>query len=383
MRIPVSRNQALSAILLTFTVFFSPLWAAQQTITGSGATLVYDDNSCGGASFATQCQSAMNTAFNKTIGQFQLPNLQDYMKYMSSAQAVSTKGQGVDYTTNPSVFVVGVSAGAGLDTGNSSLSDVVKSFSKGGSLPPGGYGLQFSIMAGLNMSVFKFKSPILGVIDLNRLTVYGHAAAFDFSSLIKQDGLTVKSSQFGFHTKYKILEPRSAPAGLFNWGGLDFITGLTIASNNVTYKRSFDEIVSGSRTLSDPEIRLTPAGTVSLSNNAVAVPFEIATSVRLLYFLSLFGGAGIDLNFGKSSMDVSLGSVSVAANTGSGNTAAGTLTAGASESSNGRFGALRFFAGAAINLVPMKNTNVVSLITQANISTGGGYGLMVGVRAGW
>lgn len=371
-------------LALAFLAGFSAISATTQVITNNGLTLTYDDAACGGAS-ASVCNTAMQTAFNKVSDNFQLGNLPNYLKSMSSAQSISTKGQGVDYTTNPSLFVVGGTMAAGVDIGDSTFKEAWNSLSKSGGLSASGYAVQFSLMAGIHLGAFKFASPILGVVDLNRLTIYAHAASYDFSSLLKQDGLSVKSSQFGFHTKYKLIEPKSIGLGSLNWGGLDFVTGLTVASNTAGYQKTFDQISSGDGSLSNPLIRVTPSGTINVKNNAVTVPFEIATSVRMLYFLSLFGGAGVDLNFGKSSLDVALtaGSTSFTVQAAGAPVNAGNITASASESANGRFGDLRFFTGLAFNLVPLKNTNVISIIVQGNISTGGSVGANVGVRAGW
>ena len=370
-------------LFMGFLAGFSAVSAATQVISNNGLNLTYDDSACGGAGNASFCQTAMQTAFNKVSDKFQLGNLPNFLKFMSSAQSISTRGQGVDYTTNPSIFVVGASMGAGIDIGDLTFSEAKNTLSKSGGLAAAGYATQFSIMAGINLGFLKFSAPILGVIDLNRLTVYGHAASYDFSSLLKQDGLTVKSSQFGFHAKYKLLEPRSIGFGSLNWGGLDFITGLTVSSNTLGYQKTFDAVTSGDGSFSNPLVRVVPGGSINMKNNAVTIPFEVATSVRLLYFLSLFGGAGIDFNFGKSSLDMALSSSSLTATVSGTTVNAGNMTASAAESSGGRFADLRFFSGLALNIVPLKNTNVVSIVVQGNISTGGGYGAIVGVRAGW
>lgn len=374
-------KKILTTMALIMT--FSNIWGATQTLTGNGITLTYDDTSCGGGVTAANCNALMQKAFDSNVNQFQLNGLKDYLKYMSSAQSMATKGHGVDYTTNPHAVVFGASVGAALDIGNMTLSEAQDALKKSGSFSAIGAGYQFAVMGGLNLGVFK-RLPAFGPIDIKRMTVYVHGGGFNFTDLIKQDGLTAKSSQFGFHAKYKIIEPKSLGFGTLNWGGLDFVTGMTVASNTVTYQKAFDEQSTGSGTITDPQIKIKPAGSVTINNGAVAVPFEIATSIRLLYVLSLFGGAGIDLNFGKTSVDMAVSSTSITSVVaGVPNTVNGSLKINASDSSNGRFSDLRFFVGTAVNLIPLKNTNVLSLYAQANISTGGGYGIVAGVRAGW
>ena len=104
----------------------------------------------------------------------------------------------------------------------------------------------------------------------------------------------------------------------------------------------------------------------------------MSTSVRVLYILSLFGGAGVDLNFGKSTIAANLSGPVTVSGTSVGSA---TLTVGDEKGPN--FGALRFFAGPQLNLVPLKNTNLLSLYAQGNYSTGGNYGVHAGLRIAW
>lgn len=324
----------------------------------------------------------MQNQFNTYSNQFQLPSLKDYLKYMSSSQAMATKGQGVDYTTNPSIFVVGASLGVGVDIGSQTLSSVQESMKKSGSIPSFGFGYQVAAMVGFNLGFLK-TLPSLGPIDLKRLSLYTSFGGYNFSDVIKQDGVTVKSFQLGFHAKYKVIEHKTLAFGVLNWTGLDFVTGFTVASNTLGYAKNFDTQTTGSGTVSDPRISGTPSGTVTVNNRAFAVPFELVTGVRLLYILSLYGGAGIDLNFGTTDIDIAISSNLTSTVTGAGTYNAGTLRIAANDKAAGRFGDLRFIVGGAINLVPLKSTNVLSLVAQGNISVGGGYGIMLGVRAGW
>jgi hypothetical protein len=111
------------------------------------------------------------------------------------------------------------------------------------------------------------------------------------------------------------------------------------------------------------------------------IPLEASTSVRLLYILSLIGGAGVDFMFSSSALAASVtGPVSA---TASGITSTvGSATVTGSESGKGNTVGLRGFAGVAINLVPLKSTNLLSLIVLANAGTAG-YGVKVGVQGGW
>ncbi|MFZ5627800.1 MAG: Lsa36 family surface (lipo)protein [Spirochaetota bacterium] len=299
--------------------------------------------------------------------QFQVPNMTNFLKSMSNAQSITSKGQGVSYATEHSLFVVGGGFGLGLS------GDVASGFESKGGLPPVGLGAQGSFMAGLSLS--KLPVPALGPIDLKRVTLFINYFGISNDSLVSS--LSIKANTFGMHAQYKVIEGKNIGGiGILNWGGIAFTTGFNVSSNSLTYKVG-QSITANSGSLS---YTWTPNSnsTLALESNAFSIPFEISTSVRLLYVFSIFAGAGIDLNFGKSS---------VAANLNGPITGTGGVTGSASltgtEEQGPTFGHLRFFAGPQLNLVPLKNTNLLSIYAQGNVSTGGNYGVHAGARIAW
>ncbi len=314
--------------------------------------------------------ATVDSAIQQEINnQFQVPKMGDFLKSMSNAQAITNKGQGVSYATDHSLFVVGGGVGVGLNT-----TDGFKFESKGG-LPPVGLGVQASIMAGVSLSKFP-GMPVIGPIDLKRLTVFVNFFGYSNDSLV--DSLTIKTSTFGMHAQYKIIENKNIGGlGLLNWGGLAFTTGFNVSSNSMTYKvgQSITATSNGITAKWTPDAN----STLALEASSFSIPLEISTSIRTLYILSLFGGVGIDLNFGKSSIVANMNGPIT--NNVNGNVGSAQLAI--SENQGPSFGAVRFFAGPQLNLVPLKNTNLLSIYAQGNYSTGGNYGAHAGVRIAW
>lgn len=330
-------------------------------------TLVYSTSSLTVTTgFGSTADAALQDEINK---QFQVPSMTSFLTSMANAQSITNKGQGVSYATDHSLFVVGGNIGAGLNTTSGF------SFSSSGGLPPIGLGVQGSIMAGLSLS--KFPLPTIGPIDLKKFTVFVNFFSYSNDSLV--DSLTIKTSNFGMHLQYKLIDGKNIGGiGILNWGGVALTTGFDTGSNTMTYKVG----QSISATSSGVTYKWTPsaASALELQNSSFSIPLEASTSIRVLYILSLFAGAGVDLNFGgKSTITANLtGPV-----TNSINATQGSATLAITENQGPNFGALRFFAGPQINLVPLKNTNVLSIYAQGNYSTGGNYGVHAGLRIAW
>jgi hypothetical protein len=298
---------------------------------------------------------------------FQVPNMTDFLKSMSNAQSIANKGQGVSYATDHSLFVLGVNAGAGLNTTSGF------SFNSNGGLPPIGLGAQGSIVAGVSLA--KLPVPAFGPVDLKRLKIFANFFTYTNDSLV--DSLTIKMNTFGIHLQYLVIDGKNIGGiGLLNWGGVAFTTGFDTSTNKMTYKVGQKISATSSGVTYD----WTPnsSSALTLDASTFTIPLEVSTSIRLAYILSLFGGVGVDLNFGKSTIVANLnGPVTVSG------TSVGTASLLIAEEKGPTFGDVRFFLGPQINLVPLKNTNLLSLYAQGNISTGGNYGAHVGLRIAW
>jgi len=310
--------------------------------------------------------SLLNAEINKL---FQVPDMTNFLTAMANAQAITNKGQGVSYATEHSLFVIGGGSGVGFSGG-------LSGYKVSSGLPAIGIGVQGSVMAGLSLS--KLPVPTLGPIDLKRLTIFVNYFGISDDSLVQS--LTIKANAFGLHLQYKLVDNRNLGGiGILNWGGLLFTTGIESSTNSLSYKVTQGVTVnSGGQTFN-----WTPSATsaLTLEANSFSIPFELSTSVRVLYVVSVFAGLGVDLNFGRTTIDSTLNGPVTGYPVPLSGSAAASLTG--SEEQKPTFGHLRFFAGPQFNLVPLKNTNLLSIYLQGNFSTGGNYGVHAGARIAW
>lgn len=346
-------------------IFITGVFLAQFSMLHAAPVLTVTANTGFGASADALLKSSLESEINK---QFQVLTVTDFLKAMSNAQAVTNKGQGVSYATEHTLFVAGGSLGAGLNTTSGF------DFKTSGGLPPIGFGAQASAMLGISLASFPL--PELGPIDPKRLTIFINYMGFEFNDVV--DSLEIKTSTFGLHAQYKLLDGINfAGLGFFNWGGVLLTTGLDVSSNTLTYKigQKINVQSSGQTYTWTPN----SSSTLILDASAFSIPIEASTSVRVLYLLSVFGGIGIDLNMGESSMKANLNGPI----TDSGNVQRGSASLTMDESKGPSFGDVRFFTGFQVNLVPLKNTNILSLYAQVNTSVSGNYGLHAGARIAW
>ncbi len=346
----------INKILFASLASISMIWSGPVTVTITDPTL----NALGTAQILT----------DKINSEFKVPEMGSFLKAMSDAQVLATKGQGVSYATEHSVFVVGGGLGIGLSNGTA----IGKT---SGGLPPIGLGAQGSAMVGISLS--RVPLPALGPLDLKRVTLFANYLGYTNDGLV--DSLTINTNMVGFHLQYKLIEAKNLGGiGILNWGGIAITSGIDIASNTLRYKigQSISTDVSGSTVSWTPN----SSSALELKASVVSIPIEVSTSVRLLYVLSLFGGLGIDLNMGKAEIAANLnGNIS---STGAvNNPNAGSASLNITENQGPNFGHLRFFAGPQLNLVPLKNTNLLSIYAQGNVSTGGNYGVHAGARIAW
>lgn len=328
-------------------------------------TYVYSAYTLTVTGIAGTAKADMEAEINK---RFQLNKLSDYMQQMSNAQTISHKGQGVSYATEHSLFVVGGSFGGGFNTTSGF------DFDPKGGVPPIGVGIQASGMVGLSLS--RFPLPQIGPIDLKKLTLFVNYFSYSNDSLF--NGLGLKTNTFGIHAQYKLIDGKNIGGiGVLNWGGLLITSGLDVSNNTISYKGNQGVgINSGGQTYTWVS---ASTSTLSIESSSFSIPIEVSTNVRLLYVLSFFVGTGFDVNFGNSKMAANItGPITDVLGATVGN-----ATLVASDEKGPSFGTWRFFAGPQLNLVPLKNTNLLSIYAQGNYSIGGNYGAHAGIRIAW
>lgn len=334
-----------------------------------GAVTIKVTDSSGG-SIASSEFSNLESEINKAYVAGGQAQLVEFLGAMASAQAVSAAATGVDYSSNKTIFVAGGTANLGLNPGNNSLSDVSKMFEGGiKGIPSIGTAVQTSGYIGLSLG--KFPLPELGPIDLKRFTIFVNFMSYSFE---KFSPYTIKNNAFGLHLQYKLIQPKSLGLGFMNWGGVDLTTGMDISSDKYNATGNLPEIKYSNLTFK-------PTGSIAIDNSAFVIPLEATTNIRLLYALSLIGGAGVD--FISSSSELAVGTGGSVSATVSGTTyAVGSASVTGTEKNTGKSFNARGIAGLAINLVPLKNTNVLSLYVIGNAGIAG-YSVRVGVQGAW
>ena len=118
------------------------------------------------------------------------------------------------------------------------------------------------------------------------------------------------TGNYGFNTivagllaNYQLVKAEDVGYGSVLWRGVSAGSGLVYEKNDTTYDLKLSKITesygaAGDNVVIDPSIRL------GVNSYAVTIPVEISTAVRILYFLNLSAGLGVDLYAGSSSIDV-------------------------------------------------------------------------------
>ena len=177
------------------------------------------------------------------------------MERLARANAHAVRGLGVDYASNPKMFVFGVSAGPAVNDSGFDL------FERGEDLlPANGFTPQAGIMAGVNLGAFNADDDSL----LDRFVVYTNAMRA--APEIGDYQATVWT--WGLHGQYAIVPP--VKSGAVTWGGVDATTGFDLASYTVALTKSTP--IDGGLGTWDA------TGTYEVKAKATTIPLEISTS---------------------------------------------------------------------------------------------------------
>jgi hypothetical protein len=285
-----------------------------------------------------------------------------YLKGMSNSNVIAVKGLGVDYASSPDIFVVGVGAGVGADIGNNKISDVTSGKVDANQIT--GIAAQPSIMVGVNLK--NFPLPKLGFFDLKKLTVFGNFFSMkDIDKKINDGRFRGKLSNFGLHASYLVYEGMNIP-WLFRWGGITLTSGFDMANFDVSYTKSFSQTQTKTATVTSP-VPATATLNASFIGQAqagakisiVTVPIEVSTNVQLMHLFGLYGGLGMDLNFGSAKSIADLGgNINVTDSTGTvaDNATPITATAALNLGDKGSPSSIdaRWFLGTQLNVTLLK-----------------------------
>lgn len=123
---------------------------------------------------------------------------------------------------------------------------------------------------------------------------------------------SVHTSVFGITANYQLVKPKSIPI-LFRWNGLSVGSGVINNAFSVDLEADFSKALEDMANdgVTDETQKMTIdsgtyVGSFSISSNAVTIPLEISTGVRLLSTINLGLGLGADLKFGSSKVKFNL-----------------------------------------------------------------------------
>jgi hypothetical protein len=280
---------------------------------------------------------------NQVSALYGLADVDEFLRLSANAASLSSKGLAVDYTTEFDRVIFGVGINGAVATGQSDLGSVVDVMGDalGGSFDravPVGAGAQLSLLAGVRLS--------------ERLFVFANGLAYPISfSSFSGSGYNV-----GAHVQYRLGAGLGSEV-LAEWGGLVLTTGIELSRASISLE---DGLEAPAPLSADFDVRTNATGTLTLTEEALTIPLELTTSVRLLSFLTVFAGVGADVQLGQATfgldVDATLTGVS-----GATEYALGTATAvyeGTSDADDVMF---RVLAGVELGVGP------VHVYTQANL----------------
>jgi len=287
---------------------------------------------------------------SKVDDAYQTANVDGFLRAFTDATAFSQRGIGVDYAAHPENIIFGIAGNVAV--ASDSVLDSQERTTAGAAV-------NFAAMVGVN----------LASMDLPKLTLFGNGF-YQGAATDKLDG-TITS--VGAHAQYRLISPQAdkgAAAVVARWLGLDITAGIEytrwkLGATNI--KNTYQLAGDGGQTST---VSVDSTGNFDLTTNAVTVPVEITTGVRLAYIASLYIGAGFDFTVGKSEV---AGNLSGDILTDAGETI-GNVTLAATGSNSASPAAGRILAGAQLNLWKLK------IFVQGNVSQTPAASVAFGLR---
>ena len=285
--------------------------------------------------------------------ELKLDGQKKYLEQMANANAIATRGMGVDYATNFKKLVFGGSAGSGAAAAGLKLG------SGDSLLPDFGWSAQMSLMAGLNLGLLAGKDSAL-----NRVRIFGNGMAFKFPS---SDGFQGSMVNYGAHLQVKIVGPLELK--VVEWGGID----LTAGYEGSTYVQSLGAGFPIEAPIDGGTATWNADGSFDIISKSGSIPLEASTNLRVLVATAYVGGA-LDSNLAASSdSDIDIDGPLTAKIAGT-KSDVGTARIKSTGSGFGSATTPRLFAGVQANILLLK------IYGQANVGLNQSAGAHLGVR---
>ncbi len=221
---------------------------------------------------------------------FNVADSAEYLRALADAHAMANAGLGADYASNPTNFVLGVAGAVAVAVGDEGIDE------RDEERPVGSPGVSVAIVGGLNMGRFGMKE----------LTLYGNV----FSRSGTLDDFDATYRNFGVHAQYKVFRPDGAGEDktelVLQWGGFDVTTGLSYSHLGLSLEMGAIETDLVADDATGQTVQLSSRGQYDLSSTALTVPVEVTSNLRAFYFVTLYGGVGLDFQLGASDLELSL-----------------------------------------------------------------------------
>ena len=213
------------------------------------------------------------------------------MEGMANSSVMAAKGIGTDYASNMDVFLIGAGIGVGADLAKPSGTDSKIS----------GVGVAPGLVVGFNLGFIDTNS-LLGM-DPKRLNIYFNFMSYNLTKNFDDGGKKSEAGldtlSFGSHIRYNWIRPKGNR--LLGWGGVKLTTGFEYNKTEISFKTNINETFN--QTTSNGEVvtgPLTGSPEASILASTTSIPLAISTDVQILYFVSLYTGAGVDFNMGTA-----------------------------------------------------------------------------------
>jgi len=115
--------------------------------------------------------------------------------------------------------------------------------------------------------------------------------------------LDYETMNVGVGVNYSIVGARRFGKGSFLWRGLSLGFGFNYQQNDITYKIKISKTVGDfNQSGYEGDVVVDPSIKMGLTSKTYTIPVDLVTSLRILYFLNISLGAGVDFNFGESTV---------------------------------------------------------------------------------
>jgi hypothetical protein len=197
----------------------------------------------------------------------------------ANSSVIAPKGLGTDYVNNPQKYQVSLGVGVAWDDERDvALRDDIS-----------GAAAASSVTIGRRLN--------------DKVMIYVNFGTFDYSRNIPSGDFDIagdlKSTNLGIHLRYDLIESRRNEG--VSWGGVKVHAGYEYNSNTVDLisdiKEKLEVDIGGAGRL---EGVLIGKPILEVTTRTHSIPLEISTSVFFLRAVSLYGGFGIDMNYGQS-----------------------------------------------------------------------------------